>query len=77
MTPVSCLEDLNKLRASARRKLAERAKKIEVKVHLGSCGIASGAKDVQEAFLKEVNDMNSLLEELGPIKPATESIRQS
>ena len=30
-----------------------------------------------KAFLKEVNDMNSLLEELGPINPATESIRQS
>jgi len=51
---VSCVEDLSKLMASARRKLAQRAKKVEVKIHLGSCGIASGARGVQEAFAKEV-----------------------
>lgn len=54
MTRVSSVKELNKLMASARRKLAQRAKKIEVKIHLGSCGIASGAKGVEEAFVKEV-----------------------
>ena len=54
MTRVSSVEELNKLKASARKGLAQRAKKIEVKVHLGSCGIASGAKGVQEAFVKEI-----------------------
>ena len=54
MTRLSSIDDLNKLKATAQSKLAERAKKIEVKVHLGTCGISGGAKDVQEAFVKEV-----------------------
>jgi len=51
---LSSVEDLNKLREAAQKTLAERAKKIEVKVHLGTCGIAGGAKFVQDAFIKEV-----------------------
>jgi len=53
---LSSVEDLNELRAAAQKKLAERAKKIEVKVHLGTCGIAGGAKLVQDAFVKEIQD---------------------
>jgi (2Fe-2S) ferredoxin len=52
---LSSFEELNKLREAAQSKLAERAQKIEVKVHLGTCGIAGGAKLVQDAFIKEVN----------------------
>ncbi|MBM3157809.1 MAG: hypothetical protein FJ004_11090, partial [Chloroflexi bacterium] len=48
------VDELNKFKASAQKKLDERAKKIQVKVHLGTCGIAGGAKFVQEAFIKEV-----------------------
>ena len=51
---LSTVDDLKTLRARAKRRLAERAKKIEVKVHLGTCGIASGAKRVQEAFASEI-----------------------
>src|SRR4030042_6091906 len=51
---LSSVEDLNKLKEAAQKKLAERAKKIEVKVHLGTCGIAGGAKFVQEAFIEEI-----------------------
>jgi NADH-quinone oxidoreductase subunit F len=38
--------------------LDERAKKIEIKVHLGSCGIAGGAKEVKEAFNQEIKSHN-------------------
>jgi NADH:ubiquinone oxidoreductase subunit F (NADH-binding)/(2Fe-2S) ferredoxin len=48
------VEDLNKVKAAAQKKLAERAKKIEVKVHLGTCGISGGARLVQEAFAREI-----------------------
>jgi len=52
--PLGSLEELLNLREKARRKLAEREKKIQVKVHLGTCGISSGANKVLEAFLREV-----------------------
>ena len=55
MTHLSKVADLHELSTAAKARLAERAKKIEVKVHLGTCGIASGAKAVQEAFVREVN----------------------
>ncbi|MBM3165918.1 MAG: FAD-binding protein [Chloroflexi bacterium] len=55
LTVLRSVKDLNTLRAEAQKQLAERAKKIEVKVHLGSCGIAGGAKTIQEAFIKEVS----------------------
>jgi hypothetical protein len=48
---LSSVDDLNKLKEAAQNTLAERAKKIEVKVHLGTCGIAGGAKFVQDAFI--------------------------
>ena len=54
MKPLASVEELQNLREQARRKLAEREKKIQVKVHLGTCGISSGANKVLEAFLREV-----------------------
>ena len=51
---LSSAEDLKRFRTQYQKKLAERSKKIEVKVHLGTCGIAGGAKGVQEAFAKEL-----------------------
>jgi len=54
VTRLSNVEELNQLRSRAQKELAKRAKRIEVKVHLGSCGIASGAKAVEEAFIQEV-----------------------
>jgi NADH-quinone oxidoreductase subunit F len=52
--PLGSAQELLNLREKARRKLAEREKKIQVKVHLGTCGISSGANKVLEAFLREV-----------------------
>ena len=51
---LSSVDDLNRLRTTIQEKLAERAKQIEVRVHLGTCGIAGGARGVQEAFVKEI-----------------------
>jgi len=52
--PVTSVEDLNNLRDQAQSNLAEREKKVEVKVHLGTCGISSGANKILEAFIREV-----------------------
>ncbi|MCJ7521551.1 MAG: FAD-dependent oxidoreductase [Dehalococcoidia bacterium] len=52
--PLLSVEALNRLQTASQKKLAERAKKIEVKVHLGTCGIAGGARLVQEAFANEI-----------------------
>ena len=54
MKPLESTEELLNLREKARGKLAEREGKIQVKVHLGTCGISSGANKVLETFLQEV-----------------------
>ncbi len=54
MKPLGSVKGLLNLREQAQRKLAEREEKIQVKVHLGTCGISSGANKVLEAFLREV-----------------------
>jgi (2Fe-2S) ferredoxin len=51
---LSDIEDLKRLRQEAQRKLAERQKKVQVKVHRGTCGISSGANAVLDAFLQEL-----------------------
>jgi len=51
---LTSVEELQALAEQARRELAERDRKIQVKVHRGTCGIASGANGVLEAFLREV-----------------------
>lgn len=54
MTHLSSVEDLDKLRAAVQSQLAQRASKIEIKIHLGTCGISSGARAIEEAFTREV-----------------------
>jgi len=51
---LSNIEDLKRLRQKAQRKLAEREKKVQVKVHMGTCGISSGANAVLDAFLQDL-----------------------
>jgi NADH-quinone oxidoreductase subunit F/NADP-reducing hydrogenase subunit HndC len=48
------VEELLGLREQARRKLKEQEKRVQVKVHLGTCGISSGANKVLAAFLQQV-----------------------
>jgi NADH-quinone oxidoreductase subunit F len=51
---LASVEELLNLRDRARSELAEREKKVQVKVHLGTCGISSGANRILQAFLREV-----------------------
>jgi NADP-reducing hydrogenase subunit HndB len=50
------IEDLKKLRESARKSTALREGETTVKitVHMGTCGIAAGAREVMDALLEEM-----------------------
>ena len=52
------LEDLQKLRDEALKKMNVRYIKggYRIQVGMGTCGIASGAKQVLQGFLKEIHD---------------------
>lgn len=55
------LEDLRKLRGQVQGDLKRRdtdGKSIQIIVGMGTCGIAAGAKNTLEAFIKELNDKN-------------------
>ena len=51
-------EDLNKIRERMKStsRLREAQGKAKINVHLGTCGIASGAREVLHAFLKLVDE---------------------
>ena len=51
--------ELNKLYESAKAKMAVLDGQTQVKVHLGSCGIASGAEKVLETFNKELDTLKA------------------
>ena len=51
--------ELNKIYESAKAKQAVLAGQTQVKVHLGSCGIASGADKVLETFIKELDALKA------------------
>jgi len=50
------IEDLKKLRESAKKSTALREGETTVKitVHMGTCGIAAGAREVMDALLEEM-----------------------
>ncbi len=54
MKPLSSVEELKNLREQAQARLAKQEMKVQVKVHLGTCGIASGANKILDAFTREV-----------------------
>lgn len=51
-------EDLEKIagRMRASTGLRESEGKAKITVHMGTCGIASGAREVMKTFLKEIDD---------------------
>ena len=56
------LDELRKLREQKKTEIQKReteGKDIEIIVGMGTCGIAAGAKDALDAFLKEI-DVNKL-----------------
>ena len=53
------LEELRKLRESARMQIVRRepvGKDIQVLVAMGTCGIAAGAKEILDTFLKSLDE---------------------
>ncbi len=48
------IAEFSELTKQAEKRLTEQEKKTQVKVHLGTCGISSGANEVLDAFTKEV-----------------------
>ena len=52
------LEDLAELREKARKmtSLREGAARVKMTVHMGTCGIAAGARKIVEAALREVEE---------------------
>jgi len=52
------LEDLAEIREKARKAtlLREGAARVKMTVHMGTCGIAAGARKIMEAALREVED---------------------
>ena len=56
--PKLTLDDLRKLREEKKHEIEKReteGKDIEIVIGMGTCGIAAGAKDSLEAFLKEID----------------------
>jgi len=56
MKRLASVEELTKLRDKIRENLSKQDKKIQVKVHLGTCGISSGANKSLEAFQRGVEN---------------------
>ena len=52
------LEDLAKIKEATRRTtlLREGAGRVKITVHMGTCGIAAGARNIMEAVLHEVEE---------------------
>jgi len=51
------IDDLKKIRAETARRMSLRGGEANVKitVHMGTCGIAAGARDVMNALLEEIS----------------------
>ena len=54
-------EDLDKIsqRMKATTNLREGAGRVKITVHMGTCGIASGARDIMGAFLKAIEESDA------------------
>lgn len=58
--PRLSIEDLKRIREDARHTLTLRSGEARAKitVHMGTCGISAGARDVMSALLKEIESSN-------------------
>jgi NADP-reducing hydrogenase subunit HndB len=54
------LDDLAKIRDAARYKIALRqgAGRVRINVHMGTCGIAAGAREILTTVMKEIESRN-------------------
>ena len=57
--PRVTIEDLKRIREQAARTMTVRAgdARARITMHMGTCGIAAGAREVMGALLKEVEDL--------------------
>jgi NADP-reducing hydrogenase subunit HndB len=57
--PRLSIEDLKRIREDAKQTLTLRSGKARAKVtvHMGTCGISAGARDVMGALLKEIENL--------------------
>ncbi len=59
------IEDLEKISGDVRRKMnvREGAGRVKITVHMGTCGIASGARKIMSTFLDEIekNNVNDVI----------------
>jgi NADP-reducing hydrogenase subunit HndB len=57
--PRLSIEDLKRIREDAKQTLTLRSgiARAKVTVHMGTCGIAAGARDVMGALLKEIENL--------------------
>ena len=55
------IEDLDKIADQQRRKMTVRegGGKAKITVHMGTCGIAAGARNIMNTFLKEIEVHNA------------------
>ncbi|MBA4312268.1 MAG: NADP oxidoreductase [Chlorobiaceae bacterium] len=55
------IEDLDKIADQQRRKMTVRegGGKAKITVHMGTCGIAAGARNIMSTFLKEIEAHNA------------------
>jgi NADP-reducing hydrogenase subunit HndB len=55
--PKLTIEDLKKLRESAKKatSLREGESTVKITVHMGTCGIAAGAREVMDTLLEEMS----------------------
>ena len=55
------IEDLKKIKekVQAETALREGHRRVKVTVHMGTCGIASGAKEVMDELMKDINEANA------------------
>ena len=58
--PRMSIEDLKKIREEGQRNLTLRSGKARarVTVHMGTCGISAGAREIMDALLKEIEQLN-------------------
>jgi NADP-reducing hydrogenase subunit HndB len=54
------ISDLEKISEDFRRKMTVRegGERVKVTVHMGTCGIAAGAREIMKAFLDEIDAHN-------------------
>ncbi len=55
------IDDLKKIKERVEKEDQFRIgnKRFKITVHMGTCGIASGAKEILDTFIKEVSESNS------------------